>query len=105
MAINPVFPEASKHFRKYDIYNGIMLESGHFGIATLGGGFCILGEDGSLIQKIDKKSGLNSERIYGVYTDKEGAIWLATDNGITHAEVESPISNFGRSFWVKRHRL
>ena len=73
----------------------IALPSGHFAFGTHGQGCFIVDEQGSVIQWLDKKSGLGSDVIIGFYADSAGGLWLATENGINRVEISSPLRLFG----------
>jgi signal transduction histidine kinase/DNA-binding response OmpR family regulator/ligand-binding sensor domain-containing protein len=70
--------------------HGIRLSSGDFALATLRGGMVIITPRGQLKYILDKTSGLQDEKIYYVFEDIQGNLWLCLDNGISKIEYASP---------------
>ena len=63
-----------------------------FAIATYQGGVLIFNGSGKLVQKIDKQSGLQSNNIYSLFTDKKGNLLAGTNAGIEYLMVNNPYS-------------
>jgi len=61
-----------------------------FGTST--GGVLLVRKNGQIVQVIDQASGLNDDAINDVFIDKASSLWLATDNGISKAEVNWPLT-------------
>ncbi len=59
-------------------------------------GVIILEHDGKLRQIIDTATGLASSNTLWAYQDRERALWVGTDLGVSRIEVDSPISIFSR---------
>jgi signal transduction histidine kinase/DNA-binding response OmpR family regulator len=72
-------------------YNSIQLSNGDYALATTGSGIYIMDKNGVVTTNITKLEGLSSDAVYAVYQDAEGDIWLATDNGISRVETNSPL--------------
>jgi signal transduction histidine kinase/DNA-binding response OmpR family regulator/ligand-binding sensor domain-containing protein len=70
--------------------HGIRLSSGDFALATLRGGIVIITPHGQLKYIFDKSSGLQDDKIYYVFEDIQGNLWLCLDNGISKIEYASP---------------
>ncbi len=70
------------------------LKEDGFAFATTRGGTIIMDMEGNLIQILNKNIGIYNDTHYYIFQDSEEAIWLALDNGISKAEINSPIS-----FW------
>jgi hypothetical protein len=89
------FPTAvDDYFLKYKLYTSTLLADGSICATTLGGGVVILEHDGKLRQIIDKDAGLLSSDTLSAYQDREGALWVGMEDGVSRVEVESPISIF-----------
>jgi signal transduction histidine kinase/DNA-binding response OmpR family regulator len=73
------------------VYQGIQLSTGGYALATTGSGFYTMDQSGSIQTNITRREGLSSDVLYAVYEDAEGDIWLATDNGISRLEINSPL--------------
>ena len=46
------------------------------------------------IANINRKNALNNNSVLSISTDNESNVWLGLDNGISHIEINSPISIF-----------
>jgi class 3 adenylate cyclase/ligand-binding sensor domain-containing protein len=76
------------------IAHATLLKNGNIALNTNRGGTVIIDKKGKLLQILNKNSGLMNETNYYSNQDVQQALWLATDNGITKAEIGSPLS-----FW------
>ena len=83
------------------IYDGALLADGQFALATLRGGVLILDAQGALLRVEDKSTGLINDMVLGVFTDREGALWVASDDGITRLELPSPLTQFGEADGIR----
>lgn len=100
-SLTPIFPSLSKRLVNAQIYTGLLLENEHYAIGTLTQGVFIFDKAGKIIQKLDVHSGIQNERIYNMSIDRDGALWLTTDNGISHAEITMPLTDWDQSFGLK----
>nr|WP_295924467.1 response regulator [uncultured Dyadobacter sp.] len=73
------------------VYHGLQLRNGDYALATTGSGFYLMDHDGKIRSNICRKEGLSSDAVYSVFEDAEGDVWLATDNGISRLEINSPL--------------
>ncbi len=82
--------------KHYDIYNAVALKDGTIAIATQGGGVIVINpaDGGKIIQILNNASGLKADIIYNVNVDKQGALWIVSNNGISRAEIISPLSSY-----------
>ena len=71
---------------------GIKISKKKYALGTLTEGVLISDENGKMIQIIDKNSLLQDESINALYTDRDKSLWIATNNGISKAEVNWNIS-------------
>ena len=85
------FNKASESQLRDAVYQGIQLSTGDYALATTGSGFYTMDRSGNIQTNITRREGLSSDVIYAVYEDAEGDIWLATDNGISRLEINSPL--------------
>lgn len=65
-------------------------------IGTTHNGIYVLNKSGRLFQHINLDKGLNSNRVFDVFADKDKNIWLALENGITNLELNSPFTLFNQ---------
>ncbi|RLD64646.1 MAG: hypothetical protein DRJ01_00120 [Bacteroidetes bacterium] len=82
------------YFVNSRIYSGVLLSNGNYVITTLRKGCAIITQKGKLINILDKKIGLSTNSIYYPFQDKQGNLWLATENGISKIDLNSPITQF-----------
>lgn len=78
------------------IYGGQITPDGNYIFTTQGKGCFIVDGNGKIIQWLNKKKGLSSDVIIGSYIDRNGNLWLATENGINYLELSSPLRFFGQ---------
>jgi GAF domain-containing protein/CheY-like chemotaxis protein len=49
---------------------------------------------GKTLRLINRDVGLQDESVYAIFPDKNGAVWLGLDNGISRIETTSPFTQF-----------
>ena len=76
------------------LYKGFQLRNGNYVLTTTGKGLAIIDAQGNLLQRINRDAGLQDESIYATYEDKKGTLWLGLDNGISRADIASPLTKF-----------
>jgi len=89
---SPFKTEVDSLLKNSQVYNSCITADGNFAFATQRGGVIIIDHKGHLLNIIDENSGLPTNAIYDIYPDKQGGLWLATNNGIVHCETPSPLS-------------
>ncbi|MEJ2617587.1 MAG: two-component regulator propeller domain-containing protein, partial [Ignavibacteriaceae bacterium] len=89
--------EADSFLEKNRLYNTCELSDGRIAFATQRGGVCIIDKNGRLSKIINSKNGLQSDIVYDIYQDKEGGLWLATNEGISRIEVSSPFTKLDKN--------
>ena len=89
---SPFKTEADSFFANNQIYNACITADGNYAFATQRGGVAVLDSKGSLLNIINEDAGLPTNIVYDVYSDMQGGLWLATNNGIVHCEYPSPFS-------------
>ncbi len=89
---SPFKTEVDSLLKTSQIYNTCITADGNFAFATQRGGVIIIDHKGHLLNIMDESSGLPTNVIFDVYSDKQGGLWLATNNGIVHCETPSPLS-------------
>lgn len=73
------------------VYHGVRLRNGDYALATTGSGLYLMAHDGTIRNNYCRKEGLSSDAVYSVFEDAEKDLWLATDNGISRLEINSPL--------------
>ncbi|MGV8877843.1 MAG: triple tyrosine motif-containing protein [Sphingobacteriaceae bacterium] len=71
--------------------NGAFILGKYFAYGTILNGMIILDESGNVIQRINKKSGLQNNTVLSIFTDNEQNLWAGLDNGIDRIEINSPL--------------
>ncbi len=95
--ITNVNSPAAEWIKTNQVYHGTVLKNNNFALSTLRGGIIILDQDGSILNIIDKESGLQDNQIWFVFQDSQDNIWLALNNGISQIEYPSPWSYFNEA--------
>ena len=72
-------------------YTGIILPDGDYLVTTLGYGVFVFDHQGRIKSHLTKQKGLSSDVVYDAFVDRQGDVWLATDNGISRLELSSPM--------------
>jgi signal transduction histidine kinase len=88
------FDTVSKYLIKNKAYRGIKLPNGDFAISTLSGGILVFDENGKINQKYTKQNGLLANRVYNLFTDKNGQLWAALQSGISLIMNNLPFLNY-----------
>ncbi len=88
--------EVADFIKQFDVYNAIVLNDGRIAIATMGGGVIVIDPSaaGKIVQVFNKTSGLKDDIIYSVNADKQGALWITTNTGISRVEITSPLTSY-----------
>jgi len=101
-ALKPVRTEADAFLAANQLYlPGAKLHDGTLALGTLRGGVAIIDRQGRLLRVINKAAGLLNETVSSLFTDREGALWLALDNGLARVEAVSPFTFFDEQSGLK----
>ena len=87
----PFKTEDDSFLKTSQVYNACITSDGNFALATQRGGVIIMDHKGHFLNTINDNSGMPTKVIYDVYSDKQGGLWFATNNGIVHCEVPSSL--------------
>ncbi|NOY05168.1 MAG: response regulator [Chlorobi bacterium] len=74
------------------IDGGVILPDGAIALSTILSGVLIFNRDGELRMVLDKSVGLGSNFIHRLFVDREGELWIATNEGISRVEIPSPVT-------------
>ncbi len=94
--VTPFAPEASRWTAAKRLLSGTRLADGRWALGSVLGGLLLLRPDGTIDQVIDTAAGLPDNFVDGMVTDREGALWLALNNGLARLEIASPLSVLDR---------
>src|SRR5579862_175530 len=91
----PFKTEADQFIKENLIYSGAaILSDGNILLGTLKGGAVVIDSTGKEVRRFDKEKGIINNTVYFTFQDHSGNIWLATDNGISGIDYDSPVSYF-----------
>ncbi len=76
--------------------DGLMFSDGSFIVPTLRKGAVLIDWQGRLKQVINKTAGLRDETVRSIYRDREGALWLALNNGLARIEIPGPFTAYNQ---------
>jgi len=85
---------AASFLQKNVIQSAIVLADSTIALGTRFGGVAILDVQGRLRHVLNKASGLQDDRVYKVYSDREGGIWIAYENGLSRVEMPARFSQY-----------
>lgn len=80
----------NKQLATSQINNGLFI-NGKYYLGTIVDGLFIINTDGSIVDHIHSKNGLNNNTILGMCSDKNDNLWLALDRGISFIDFKSPM--------------
>ncbi len=82
---------------EHECLSGARLPGGGYAFGTRRGGVLLADAAGKVVRLVNKESGLLSNSVHHLSTDRQGGLWMATSNGISRMETFSPFSQFGES--------
>jgi serine phosphatase RsbU (regulator of sigma subunit)/ligand-binding sensor domain-containing protein len=83
--------EVDTFLSKNQLYNGAVLPDGNFILCTRQGGVVLINRVGKKIGAVNQELGLTDENVRAAYISQDNMLWLALDNGISQANIYSPI--------------
>ncbi|HTB05878.1 MAG TPA: SpoIIE family protein phosphatase [Bacteroidia bacterium] len=92
--ITPFHTQIDDFFANAPVYNGLNLDNNNISIGTLGSGIVVIDSSGNLLDAVNKKTGLQDASVNNQFLDAEHKLWLATNNGVTKVDINSPITKF-----------
>ena len=72
----------------------LVLPNRELAVGTLRGGVFILDSEGNILNHYEKANGLQDNVVYNLFLDRNKAIWLAHDNGISKIPLGSQLTYF-----------
>jgi ligand-binding sensor domain-containing protein len=87
----PFQTEATAFLQTYQLNNGVKLMNRYYAFGTILNGLIIIDEQGKIVQRINKASGLQNNTILSLYIDKDQNLWAGLDNGIDRIELNSSL--------------
>ena len=108
--LRPWPTEIDAELKRDLLYDGLLTSKGQLALGTLQGGVYLLDAQGRLRLQLDKANGLPDSGIIALFEDREGGMWITTDNGVARVELDGAVTRFddrnglvGTSFAVYRH--
>jgi signal transduction histidine kinase/CheY-like chemotaxis protein/AraC-like DNA-binding protein len=76
------------------LYAARSLADTAFAFTTMRGGVVVMDRQGSMMEIIAEADGILNDQVYGLTTDQAGALWMATQTGISKVAMQLPYRNF-----------
>jgi serine phosphatase RsbU (regulator of sigma subunit)/ligand-binding sensor domain-containing protein len=92
VSITPLNSGANERLIEDQVYGGVALGDNKYAYATLLNGVLIIDSKGYIIQRLNKKNGLQDDVVKCIGLDNQQDLWIALGKGISHAEISSPLS-------------
>ncbi|POY37898.1 transcriptional regulator [Solitalea longa] len=89
--VKPWKTQADDFLKTYQLNNGTVLFDKYVAYGTILNGIIIIDEQGNVIQRINKSSGLQNNTVLSLYTDEYQNLWAGLDNGIDRIELNSSL--------------
>jgi signal transduction histidine kinase/CheY-like chemotaxis protein len=96
--VTPFHTGADDYLKKSKLYTSTLLRDGSLCVTTLSGGAVILNHDGSLRRVIDVPEGILTSDALSAFEDREGALWIGSDNGISRVQMAGTFSIYVNAF-------
>jgi len=90
--------QANEFIKKNSSLGGTMLNNKYIVLNSVLEGLIICDLNGTIIQHISRKNGLQNNTVLSSYVDNKNNLWLGLDNGIAFINENSPFTYFGLSF-------
>ncbi|MES2458296.1 MAG: two-component regulator propeller domain-containing protein [Bacteroidota bacterium] len=87
----PLNTPANAFLKTFQLNNGTRLLHKYYAYGTILNGLIIIDEDGKVVQRISKSSGLQNNTVLSMYADEDQNLWMGLDNGIDRVEFNSPL--------------
>jgi signal transduction histidine kinase/DNA-binding response OmpR family regulator len=93
-ALAPFAPAASDYVRRNRLSSVVRLADRRLVAGTVDAGLALIDEDGTLEDVISREDGLASRAVFSLSLDRQGAVWVATDAGMTRIDFNSAATIF-----------
>ena len=90
----PFENDVNEELIKNKTYHATISENGEFVFATLKHGIYVLDRNGELVMHINQENGLQNDNVKYVFKDKFGGLWAGTAIGISHIDLNLPLTFF-----------
>ncbi|MCP4601326.1 MAG: PAS domain S-box protein [Proteobacteria bacterium] len=96
LVLTPFPTDIDDYINHNSLFSCTMIDHEHYAFGTHVGGIVIMDHDGKLVQIINKNRGLQDDSTMNLFADVNHNIWAATNTGISHIELSSPITRFDK---------
>jgi signal transduction histidine kinase/CheY-like chemotaxis protein len=96
--VTPFHTEADEYLKKARLYTSALLRDGSLCVTTLNGGAVIINHDGTLRRVIDVAEGILTSDALSAFQDREGALWIGGDTGVSRVQMDGTFSIYVNSF-------
>lgn len=79
---------------KNKVFTGTLLNNGDFALGSIKNGILVFDKSGKIHARYNKKNGLQSNTTYYLFTDLNGQLWTALQNGISLIMNNLPFLNY-----------
>lgn len=94
LAISKMPNEIEAYLDENLLYAGQRLTSSAYAFATLRGGIIIMDDKGKHIRNITENDGIANNQVHAMAVDREGALWLAHQTGISKVALQLPYTYY-----------
>jgi ligand-binding sensor domain-containing protein len=91
ISYQPFETQASPFLKTFQLNNGTKILNKYYAFGTILNGIIIIDDNGRIIQRINKSSGLQNNTVLSLHIDQEQNLWAGLDNGIDRIELNSPL--------------
>ncbi|WP_375562926.1 SpoIIE family protein phosphatase [Bernardetia sp. OM2101] len=94
--------EQKYFFQKNQIHHLVNLQNGQIAIGTAKEGIVLINENGKWKNHISELKGLQDNVIWNLHTDKNGDLWAALSQGISHIQTSWSYTYFGEQSRINK---
>ncbi|MEA2043225.1 MAG: SpoIIE family protein phosphatase [Bacteroidota bacterium] len=103
--IETIDADVSQYAIKHSLNCGTAINDKYIALGTLTGGVVIADLSGEILKVIDNKSNLQNNAVNALYTDRDNALWVATDFGISKIDLTGNWSYFNNETTIINGRI
>ncbi len=90
-SFSPFNSPVNTFLKTYQLNNGTRIHDQYYAYGTILNGLIIIDQEGNIVQRINKSSGLQNNTVLSIYADENQNLWAGLDNGIDRIELNSPL--------------
>jgi serine phosphatase RsbU (regulator of sigma subunit)/ligand-binding sensor domain-containing protein len=99
--LHPFSTNINNYLIHHTPYGGVILNEVQYAIGTRKGGIVCFDKSGQLVWIISENQGLMGNTILDLFKDKSNNLWVGLNAGISHIELSSPLTRFGKFHQIK----